>query len=222
MLPNNSWIQISISWRKITIWSNIISITDSTFNFPSNCSWTTSPKSMSQNKRISKMDNHDNFGCCFKFYNGDPNIYRSQPHKPVFPYNKHVYHLKLTSWHLQYLQYLQYLKMNFNPSNAEATFIQSTRIFENHLNPVMLVFIGKLLLSTLRWVPICHGFGHFSGVLLHFVLAKLATSGIRVKYEREDLCPCFVVFSVGEMNRAPWGIKNWITYSNRKLSTSVA
>ena len=33
----------------------------------------------------------------------------------------------------------------FNPSNAKATFIQSTRMqrfFENHLNPVMLVFIG--------------------------------------------------------------------------------
>ena len=31
-----------------------------------------------------------------------------------------------------------------NPSNAEATFVQSTstqRYFENHLNPVMLVFI---------------------------------------------------------------------------------
>ena len=37
--------------------------------------------------------------------------------------------------------------------NAEATFLQSTRMqrfFENHLNPVMLVFIGELLLSTLR------------------------------------------------------------------------
>ena len=33
----------------------------------------------------------------------------------------------------------------FNPSNAEATFVQSKRtqrVFENHLNPVMLVFIG--------------------------------------------------------------------------------
>ena len=35
--------------------------------------------------------------------------------------------------------------VRFNPSNAEDTFIQSTRtqnILENHLNPVMLVFIG--------------------------------------------------------------------------------
>ena len=33
----------------------------------------------------------------------------------------------------------------FNPSNDEATFVQRTRkekIFENHLNPVMLIFIG--------------------------------------------------------------------------------
>ena len=41
-----------------------------------------------------------------------------------------------------------------NPSNAEATLIrpkhQNANIFENHLNPVMLVFIGKLSLSTLR------------------------------------------------------------------------
>ena len=44
-----------------------------------------------------------------------------------------------------------------NPSNAEATCIQKHKdanIFENHLNPVMLVFIG-VLLSTLRLVPRC-------------------------------------------------------------------
>ena len=37
-----------------------------------------------------------------------------------------------------------------NPSNAEATFVQSTRtqnLFENHLNPVILIFIGELLLK---------------------------------------------------------------------------
>ena len=35
----------------------------------------------------------------------------------------------------------------FNPSSAEATFVQSTRtqkIFKKHFNPVMFVFIGKL------------------------------------------------------------------------------
>ena len=53
-------------------------------------------------------------------------------------------------------------------------------IFENHLNPVMLVFIGKLSLITLRWVPMCQGFSNFHCFLHHFVLAKLATSSIRV------------------------------------------
>ena len=35
-----------------------------------------------------------------------------------------------------------------NPSNAEGTFVQDVNTFENHLNPVMLVFTGKLSLST--------------------------------------------------------------------------
>ena len=41
---------------------------------------------------------------------------------------------------------------SLSPSNAEATYIQSTRT-QNHLNPVMLVFIGKLSLNILRRVP---------------------------------------------------------------------
>ena len=50
--------------------------------------------------------------------------------------------------------------------------------FENHPNPVMLVFIGKISLSTLKWVFMWYGFSyHF---LLHFILAKLTTSSIRV------------------------------------------
>ena len=78
--------------------------------------------------------------------------------------------------------------------NTEATFVESTnfcpehkdaKIFENHLKPVMLVFIGKLSLNTLRWVPICQGFSHFSGFLRHFVLAKLDTSSIRVNTPSE-------------------------------------
>ena len=69
---------------------------------------------------------------------------------------------------------------HINPSNAEATFALSTKIFENHSNPVMLVFIGKFLLSTLRWVPMCLGFSHFSGLLHHFVYAKVTTISIRV------------------------------------------
>ena len=56
--------------------------------------------------------------------------------------------------------------LHVNPSNAEATFVQSARtqghfhinpsneakIFEKYLNPVMLVYIGKLSLRTLIWV----------------------------------------------------------------------
>ena len=57
---------------------------------------------------------------------------------------------------------------------------KDTKVFDNHQNPVMLVFIGKLSLSTLRWVPICQGFDHFSGFLHLFVLTKLVASSIRV------------------------------------------
>ena len=52
--------------------------------------------------------------------------------------------------------------------------------FETYLNYVILVFIGKLSLSTLRWIPICQGSSDFSGFLPHFVLAKLVPSSIRV------------------------------------------
>ena len=40
---------------------------------------------------------------------------------------------------------------------------KKAKICENHLYPVMLVFIGKHSLSTLRWIPICQGFSQFSG-----------------------------------------------------------
>ena len=55
---------------------------------------------------------------------------------------------------------------------------KNAKIFENHRNAVMLVFIGKLSLSVLRWVAICHFSGFFCIIL---VLAKLATCSIRVK-----------------------------------------
>ena len=50
-----------------------------------------------------------------------------------------------------------------------------------NLNPVMLVLIGYLLLSTLIWVPICQGFNHFWGFLHDFVLHELATSSIGLR-----------------------------------------
>ena len=43
-------------------------------------------------------------------------------------------------------------KYLLNPSNAEVPFVKKhkdAKIFENYLNPVMLVFIGKLSLRTL-------------------------------------------------------------------------
>ena len=42
---------------------------------------------------------------------------------------------------------------DFNPSDAEVAFVQSTKKhknMKNHLNPFMLVFIGKMLLSAMR------------------------------------------------------------------------
>ena len=73
---------------------------------------------------------------------------------------------------------------SYNPSNAEATFVsmhKNAKIYENHRSPVVLVLIGKLSPSTLRWVPICQGFSNFSGFLHYFILAKLAISSIRFK-----------------------------------------
>ena len=72
-----------------------------------------------------------------------------------------------------------------NPSNAEAIFIQSTRrqIFENHINPVMLVFIESSHYVLSYEYPCARFFIHFSSFLpflRHFVLANVATSSIRV------------------------------------------
>ena len=70
-----------------------------------------------------------------------------------------------------------------NLSTAETTFVRSTKCFENHLNPVMLVSIG--LLSRTDHSPMSShlpGFPSFFRFFLHhFVLVKLATTSIRVK-----------------------------------------
>ena len=59
---------------------------------------------------------------------------------------------------------------------TEATFVHAygCKIFETHLNPVMLVFIGKLLLSTLRWVPMCQGFRHISSFFASFCNGQIS------------------------------------------------
>ena len=51
----------------------------------------------------------------------------------------------------------------FRPKHKDAN------TFENHISPVMLVFIGKLLQSTLWWVPICLGFSHFQHFCIFFI-----------------------------------------------------
>ena len=70
-----------------------------------------------------------------------------------------------------------------NPSNAEAIWLKhmGAKIFENHVICVVLVFIGKLLLSTFEY-PFARvsTFNHFSVLLHQFLLAKLDTSSIRV------------------------------------------
>ena len=82
-------------------------------------------------------------------------------------------------------------EIKYNNSNSEYTLTLSwgyirpkyknAKTLENLLNPILLVLIGKLSPSILRWLPICQGFGDFSGFLHYFVLAKLATSSIRAK-----------------------------------------
>ena len=70
-----------------------------------------------------------------------------------------------------------------NSCDAETTFVLGTisqKIFDNHLNPVMSVFIEKFLPSTLSNEYHVPGFqSFFSFVLYHFVTAKLATGSIR-------------------------------------------
>ena len=69
----------------------------------------------------------------------------------------------------------------FNPLHAEATFVheKNAKSFENHLDPVMLVFIEKLSPSTIEGVPMCQGFRKFSAFLHYFVMTKLVNSSHR-------------------------------------------
>ena len=59
---------------------------------------------------------------------------------------------------------------------------KASKVIEHYLNPVMCVFIRWLSLSTLRWVPLCQSFSHFSVFLHHVVLVNLATSNTRVEW----------------------------------------
>ena len=70
-----------------------------------------------------------------------------------------------------------------NPSNAEATLVHNykdTKVFENHLNHVGIhrIAFGEYYQMSTQ-VPGFQSF--FSGLLRHFVFAKLASSSIRIK-----------------------------------------
>ena len=58
---------------------------------------------------------------------------------------------------------------------------KDAKIFENHLNPVMLGIHLKALAEFSHLSTHLPGSSHFPGFFHHFVLAKLATSSIRVK-----------------------------------------
>ena len=51
---------------------------------------------------------------------------------------------------------------------------KNAKIFEKHLIHVMLGLIGKLSLSTLKWVPICQGFSDFSGFFALFCFGRIS------------------------------------------------
>ena len=61
---------------------------------------------------------------------------------------------------------------------------KNAKIFENHLNPVMLVFIGNFSPSTQMSTHMTD-FQSFFSIFESFVLAKLATSSRRVKHQRD-------------------------------------
>ena len=76
----------------------------------------------------------------------------------------------------------------------------------------MFVFIGKLSVSILRWVPMCLSFNHFSGFWKKIVLAKVATNSIRDHcFVKNVVCICY--YNTTEYNM---GIKQRITQYLKK------
>ena len=78
----------------------------------------------------------------------------------------------------------------FNPSNAEATFIQSTRT-QKFQKTIWTLLCGYSLESSCWALSYEYPFARFSVIfqffLHHFVLAKLATSSIRVNQDLSSL-----------------------------------
>ena len=63
----------------------------------------------------------------------------------------------------------------FKPSNTKAYFIQSTRMRRSKS-----CHVGILWIALAEYSQISKGFNHFSCFIHYFVMAKLATSSIRV------------------------------------------
>ena len=105
----------------------------------------------------------------------------------------------------------------FNPSNAEATFVQCTR--RKHCwKPYKPCHVGidwLALMEYSQWVPICQGFNDFSGFLHHFALANLASSSIRIEVDiSKFVCPNIFL--------RVW-VSKWIPYTqlSRALHTYI-
>ena len=64
--------------------------------------------------------------------------------------NRIWFQLKLSMQRIFFLLTLMMLR-------SLSSIAQKAKHCKSRVNPVMLVFIGKLSLSSLRWVPICHG-----------------------------------------------------------------
>ena len=73
------------------------------------------------------------------------------------------------------------LKTVLNPSDAEVIFVQCTKM-QKIMKIIMWVFIRKLSLNTIRWVPMCQGFSHFPAFCQYLIMTNLATSNIRLKW----------------------------------------
>ena len=82
-----------------------------------------------------------------------------------------------------------------NPSNAEATFVQSTRM-QISLKPPKPCYVGTHWIALAEYSQMSThlpGFWSFFNFLYYFVLAKLATSSIKVTiYLNENYCSCMI------------------------------
>ena len=70
-----------------------------------------------------------------------------------------------------------------SPSTAEVTFTKSHQRYGIWKSSEL---IGKLSLSAIRWVPICHGFSHFS-ILLSFLVDQISSKRLNIVWNYTSL-----------------------------------